>query len=287
MAFTPDASEADAVRPVRQRTEALAVASDAASVQVNATSVQVNTGGNQQDERETEISSGSYKPAERAAIDDANEVFGPVIEADVEAADRLEDIERWAPSLVRGVRAIRDRAMREVGARNRFSNEYRKQFRALLIAEPIGPWLLDPNHRADLDAVNYLGDDDNLDKFIDWCATTMTDKDRRKWRKLRTRVMHFKIWRTGAVGKSDRRTPDQKEIEKVRAEGHKAEAALLGEIEQARRELATHAIETTDTLWAILARAGSDMVFQSLKDHDAEDFGRALYKKLGAWLPAL
>jgi hypothetical protein len=73
-----------------------------------------------------------YRPDERVAIDDANEAFGPVIAADIEAVGRLEDVEVWAPRLVRGVRAIRDRAMRETGNLNRFGSPYQHRFSDLL-----------------------------------------------------------------------------------------------------------------------------------------------------------
>jgi hypothetical protein len=76
----------------------------------------------------------TYTPEERTAIDQANEAFVPVIKA----IDTFENIEAWMPPLVRGVRALRDRAMRETGALNYMDQEYRKTFGDLLNAEPIG-----------------------------------------------------------------------------------------------------------------------------------------------------
>ena len=64
----------------------------------------------------------AYTPEERTAIDQANEAFAPVIEA----VDTFEEIEAWVPPLVRGVRALRDRAMRETGALNYMDQQYRK-----------------------------------------------------------------------------------------------------------------------------------------------------------------
>ena len=90
--------------------------------------------------------------------------------------------------------------------------------------------------------------------------------------------------RTAPFRTTDRRTPDQKEIERVRTEGHKADAARLAEVEQARRELATQTIETTETFWTALHQAGPEKFVQALKDHDAKDYARAVYKLLGGWL---
>jgi hypothetical protein len=272
MTSPPAASEAGAVHPVCERTGDAGSAAD--------TSVRMDTGWNQEGEKETEITSSGYKRAERAAIDDANEVFSPVIEADVKAVERLEDIEHWAPSLVRGVRAIRDRATRETGALNRCGHHYKKRFGDLLIVEPIGPWLLDKNRRADLDAVHYLGDDGNLDKFMDWRATKMTEKDRKRWRKLRTQVEHFKKWRKGAVGITDRRTSAQRAIEQVRADGHKADAASLAQIEQLRRELIT-GIETAETLSLALDHAGVEKVVDAILACQTDGFARTVYELLG------
>jgi hypothetical protein len=222
-----------------------------------------------------------YRPDERIAIDDANEAFGPVVDADIEAGERSEDIEGWTLRLVRGVRAIRDRAMRETGALNRFDSQYRTRFGDLLNAEPIGPWLLDKNHRAFLHAVHYLGDDDNLDKFMRWRETMMTEDDHKKWRSLRTQVDHFKKWREGTVVNCDRRTSAQREIEQVRAEGHKAEAALLAEVEQARHELVTSKIETTETLSMALDHAGPEKLVEAIMACPAQGFARAVYELLG------
>jgi hypothetical protein len=244
-------------------------------------SVRTDTAQNQDDERQRESAEFGYSPAERATIDRANEAFAPIIEA----VDKLEDIEVWVPPVVKGVRPLRDRAMRETGALNYFDQQYRTRFRDLVNAEPFGPWLLDEGRRSLLDAIHYLGSDDAyLDSFIEWRRTTLTDEQRKKWRKLRTLVDHFKEWQGGKVARTDRRTPDQKEIEAVRMEGHKADAALMAQVEQARREVATHVIEGTDTLWAILDKAGPQRFVESLQDHDAKDYARAVYKLLGAWL---
>ena len=97
---------------------------------------------------------------------------------------------------------------------------------------------------------------------MEWRATKITEKQRKKWRNLRTLVDHFKQWQDGTVPNNDRRTPDQKEIEQVRTEGHKADAARLAEVEQARRELATQTIESTETLWTVL-QAGPEKFVQS------------------------
>jgi hypothetical protein len=168
--------------------------------------------------------------------------------------------------------------MRETGASNCLDQQYRTRFGDLLNAEPFGPWLLDKHRRSLLDAVHYLGSDDTyLDSFIEWRRTTLTDGQRKKWRTPRTLVDHFKDWQSGTVSIRDRRTPDQKQIELVRTEGHKADAARLIEVEQTRRELATHAIESTDTLWAILDKAGPEKFVQSLRDYDAKDYARAVY----------
>jgi hypothetical protein len=182
-----------------------------------------------------------------------------------------------------GVRVLRSHAKRETGALNYFDQQYRTRFGDLLSAEPIGPWLL--AHHAELDAVHYLGsDDERLDKFTAWRRTQITEEQRKKWRSLRTLVDHFKQWQSGAVRNHDRRTTDQKAIERVRTEGHKAEAARLAEVEQVRQELATGTIKTTETLWAALCRAGPEMVVQALKDHDAKDYARTVYELIGRWL---
>jgi hypothetical protein len=247
------------------------------------TSVPTNTAQNDDDEQGTEspASDFAYTPEERVAIDEANEAFAPIIEA----VDALENIEAWVPSMVKGVRALRDRAMRETGALHYLDQEYRKAFGDLLNAEPIGPWLLDKRRRSLLNAVHYLGSEDAyLDAFMEWRATKITEKHRGKWRNLRTLVDHFKQWQDGTIPNNDRRTPDQKEIEQVRTEGHKADAARLNEVQQARRELATQAIESTETLWTVLHQAGPERFVQSLRYHDAKEYARAVYKLLGGWL---
>jgi hypothetical protein len=273
---TPNGGEACAVPLVGQRTDAQAVGSAADN-----TSVRMDTAWNQEDGKGTERSTSSgYSPGERAAIDEANAAFAPIIEA----TDRLEKIEVWVPPVVKGVRALRERAMRETGALNYFDHQYRMRFGDLLDAEPIGPWLLDDRRRSLLAAVQYLGSDVTyLDSFMEWWRK-LTDKQHRKWRKLRTLVDQFKKWQPGTIPERDRRTPDQKEIEAVRTDGHKADAARLAEVEQARRELATQTIESTDTLWTVLDEARPEKVFQSLRDHDAKDYGRVLYELLGTWL---
>jgi hypothetical protein len=275
MTSTPDGDEAVAVPMLCQCTDAQALGSAADN-----TSVPTDTGWNQEDGRGTERTSSGYSPGERAAIDLANAAFAPIIEA----IDTLESIESWVPPVVRGVRALRDRAMRETGALNYFDHQYRRRFGDLLNAEPIGPWLLDDRRRSLLAAVQYLGSDVTyLDSFMEWWRK-LTDKRRRNWRKLRTLVDQFKIWQRGTIPERDRRSPDQKEIEAVRTDGHKADAARLAEVEQARHELATQTIESTDTLWTVLDEARPEKVFQSLRDHDAKDYGRALYELLGPWL---
>jgi hypothetical protein len=234
----------------------------------------------QNDEQITEPTSG-YTPQERTAIDKAIEAFGVVIKA----VDTVEQFESWVPSVVRGVRALRDRAKRETGALNYLDPEYQKRFGDLLNDEPIGPWLLDKHRRSLLNAVHYLGSEDAyLDIFLDWLATKITEKQRKKWRNLRTLVDHFKEWQNGTTPNNDRRTPEQKEIERVRTEGHKADAARLAEVEQARQELATRAVETTETFWMALDHAGPEKFVQTLRDHDAKEYARAVYKLLGGWL---
>jgi hypothetical protein len=246
------------------------------------TSVRTDTGNQaQNDEQAIEPTEFAYTPAERTAIDQANEAFAPVIES----VDTIEDIESWVPPLVRGVRALRDRAMRETGALNYFDQQYRRKFSDLLNAEPIGPWLLDERRRSLLDAVHYLGREDTyLDVFIEWRRTEITEQQRNKWRSLRILVEHFKKWQRGTVPKKDRRTSDQKAIEQVRTEGHKADAARLAEVEQARQELATRTIETTETFWTALRQAGPEKFVQTLKDQDAKEYGRTSYDLLGHWL---
>jgi hypothetical protein len=236
---------------------------------------------NQNDEQAIEptgLTEFDYTPEERAAIDQANEAFAPVIEA----VDTFGNVEAWVPPLVRAVRAFRDRAMRETGALNHQDHQYQMAFRGLLNAEPIGPWLLNKGRRAELAAVHYLGSDDAyLNEFMEWLRT-ITEEQREKWRTLRTLVEHFKRAQTGTVPNRDRRTSDQEAIERVRSEG--PDAALLAEVEQARRELATRTIETTGTFWAALRQAGAKKFVQTLIDHDAKEFGRTAYELLGAWL---
>jgi hypothetical protein len=259
----------------------MALGKEKLSKQLDGSSVRADTGRNEDEEQGTEPTEFAYSPSARAAIDGANEAFAPIIEA-VEA---LENIEAWVPPVVKGVRALRDRAMRETGALTYLDQQYRTRFGDLLNAEPIGPWLLDERRRSLLDAVHYLGSDDTyLDSFMEWRRARITDEQRNKWRKLRTLVDHFKQWQRGSVPDRDRRTPDQKEIEAVRTEGHKADAALVAQVEQARREVATHVIESTDTLWAILHKAGPQRFVESLQDHDAKDYALAVYKLLGPWL---
>jgi hypothetical protein len=223
----------------------------------------------------------AYTPEERTAINQANEAFTPVIKA----VDTFENVEAWVPPLIRGVRALRDRAVRETGAVNYMDHQYRKKFGDLLNAEPIGPWLLDEHRRSLLDAVHYLGSDDTcLDTFMEWLRTKVTAEQRKKWRTLRTLVDHFKRWQSGTVPNKDRRTANQKAIERIRTEGHKADAALLAEVNQARQELANGTIESMATLWTVLDHAGPEKFVQALKDHGAKDYARIAHKLLGAWL---
>jgi hypothetical protein len=233
------------------------------------------------DERDPKAPDFAYSAEERAALDEAATAFAPIIKA----IDTLEDIERWVPPVVKGVRALRDRAMRDAGALTYHDNQYRLTFRDLLHAEPIGPWLLDEHRRSFLDAIHFLGSDDTfLDTFMEWRRTKLSDEQRRKWRQLRTLVDHFKQWQCGIVLNTDRRTDDQKQIERVRADGHKADAAALAEIEQTRRELATRTIESSDTLWGVLEKAGPEGVFHCVTDHGAKDYAHTLYELLAAWL---
>ncbi len=223
----------------------------------------------------------AYTPEERKAIDRANEAFAPVIEA----VDRLEEIEVWAPPLVTGVRALRERAKRETGALDYFDHQCRRRFGDLMNAEPIGPWLLDKHRRPLLHAVHYLGEDDSyLDIFMHWLRTKVTADQRKKWRTLRTLVDHFKLWHSGTVPNKNRRTSNQKIIEEVRTEGHKADLAHEAETVAVRQELATGTIESVQTLWTVLDHAGPEKFVQALKDHDAKDYARIAHKLLGAWL---
>jgi hypothetical protein len=59
---------------------------------------------------------------------------------------------------------------------------------------------------------------------------------------------------------------------------------LIIELQQARQELATKAVENPETLWTVLDEARPEKVFQSLRDHGAKDYARVLYELLGAWL---
>jgi hypothetical protein len=247
------------------------------------TSVRRDTGEQTQNDEQITEPIGGYTPQERTAIDEANAAFAPVIDAAGALDKTIENIETWAAPLVRGVRALRISAKRESGALNYFDPDYRKKFGDLLKDEPIGPWLL--AHHAELDAVHYLGSDDKrLDKFLEWRRTEITEEQRQKWHSLRTLVGHFKKWQLGTVPNKDRRRPDQKEIERVRTEGHKADAARLAESELARRELATRMIETTETLWEVLRQAGPEMEAQAIMEHDAKDHARTLYETFGRWL---
>jgi hypothetical protein len=215
----PDGGEAGAVGLLCQR-DAQAVGSAA-----DHTSVPTDAGLVQDDERGPKATDFAYTPEERTAIDQANAAFAPIIEA----IDKLEDIEAWVPPLVKGVRALRDRAMRETGALTYLDQQYRTRFGDLLNAEPFGPWLLDKGRSSLRDAIHYLGSDDTyLDSFMEWWRK-LTDEQRREWRNLRTLVDHFKKWQRGTVPDTDGRTPDQKEIEAVRTDGHKADAARLAE----------------------------------------------------------
>jgi hypothetical protein len=252
---------------------------EATSPAADGSCVRTNTGERTKNDDQLPVPTGFvYTAEERTALDQANAAMAPVIEA-VETLDKLE---AWVPPLVRGVRALRARAMRETGALNHFDQQYRTRFGDLLNAEPFGPWLLD--HGRLRDAVHYLGSDDTyLDAFVEWWRA-LTDEERKKWRALHTLVDHFKLSQSGAVPKKDRRTADQKVIERVRAEGHKVDAARLAEVAQVRHELATHTIETSETLWAALNQAGPEQVVQAVKDHDAKDYGRTLYKLLAGWL---
>jgi hypothetical protein len=243
-------------------------------------SVRTNTDEQTQNDAQAAEPTGfAYSAEERTAIDEANEALVPVIEA----VDALENIEAWVPPLVRGVRALRDRAVRETRALHLLDGQYRRRLGDLLNAEPIGPWLLD-RHRL-LNAVHYLGEDDSyLDIFTNWRRAIITDKQRKTWRALPTLVDHFKHWQSGTVPSKDRRTSDQKAIERVRTEGHKADLAREAEVEEARHELATQTIATTETLWTVLRQAGPGMVVQALRDQDAKDYARSVYKLLGGWL---
>jgi hypothetical protein len=254
--------------------DALAAAADGSSVRTD-TAAQP-----QSDAQAIEPTGLAYTPEERAAIDHANETFAPVIKS----IDTFENVEAWVPPLVTGVRALRDRATRETGALNYMDQEYRKKFGDLLNAEPIGPWLLNDHRHSLLDAVHYLGSDDTyLEAFMEWRRTKITDEQRKKWRALRTLVDHFKDWQNGTIPNRDRRTSDQRAIERIRSEGHKADAARLVEVEQARRELATRTMETT-TFWTALRQAGAEKFVRTLRDHDAKDYARTAYELLGRWL---
>jgi hypothetical protein len=159
----------------------------------DASSVRTDTAQSQNEEA-AEPTRFAYTPEERTAIDQANQAFAPIIEA----ADTIDNIESWVPALVRGVRALRDRAVRETGAPNYLDHEYRKTFGDLLNAEPIGPWLLDKHRCSLLDAVHYLGSNDTyLDTFMESRRTKITEEEREKWRTLRILVECFKQWHSG------------------------------------------------------------------------------------------
>jgi hypothetical protein len=252
-----------------------------ATAHADNTSVRGDTGVVQHDEQDPKAADFAYSAEEREAIDQANAAFAPIIRA----VKTLEDIACWVPPVVKGVRALRDRAMRETGALTHLDHQYREKFGDLINAEPIGPWLLDERRRSLLDAVHYLGSDDTyLDAFMQWWRTKLSDEQRRKWSKLRTLVDHFKQWRGGIVRNRDRRTPDQKETERVRAEGHKADAAALAEVEQTRRELVAHAIKSSDTFWTLLQKAGPERFVHCLRDNNAKDYARAVHELLDPWL---
>ena len=245
------------------------------------TSVCTNTGNEPPPEPTIEPHEFEYTPEERAALDEANEAFAPLIEA----VETVEDIERWVPPVVKGVRALRDRAVRETGALNYQDGQYKRAFGDLLNAEPFGPWLLDEHRRPLLDAVHYLGSNDAyLDAFIEWRRTKITDKQRKTWRKLPTLVDHFKQWQSGITPSKDRRTPDQKAIERVRDEGHKADQARELEVEQVRQELATKTVETTDTLWTALRQAGPEKLARTVMEHGGKDYAQTVEKLWGPWL---
>ena len=245
------------------------------------TSVCTNTNNEPPADQTIEPHAFEYTPEERAALDEANEAFAPIIEA----VETVEDIERWVPPVVKGVRALRDRAMRETGALNYQDGQYKRAFGDLLNAEPIGLWLLNPHRRPLLDAVHYLGSDDAyIGEFIEWRRTKITTKQREGWRKLPTLVDHFTRWQSGITPSKDRRTPDQKAIERVRGDGHKADQAREREVEQARQELITTTVETTDTLWTVLRQAGPEKFVQALKEHDAKDYARTVHQLLAVWL---
>ena len=60
-------------------------------------SVRRDTGRNEDDEQGTEPTEFAYSSAERAAIDEANEAFAPIIEA----IDMVENIDGWVPPVVK------------------------------------------------------------------------------------------------------------------------------------------------------------------------------------------
>jgi hypothetical protein len=267
-------SKAGAVRPVLQSTEGPATGC------ADDTSVRTDAGQMVGDQQVPEPTNCGYTPEERTAIDRANEAFAPVIKA----IETVEAIEVWVPPLVRGVRALRDRATRETGALNYLDQEYRTRFGDLLNAEPIGSWLLDERRSSLRDAIHYLGSDDTyLDSFLEWRATKISEQQREKWRTLRTLVDHFKAWQSGTVPSNDRRTSAQKEIERVRTEGHQADAARLAEVEQARRELATQTIESTETLRTVLRHAGPKKLVQAIND-EGSDYAETVFELLATSL---
>jgi hypothetical protein len=118
---------------------------------------------------------------------------------------------------------------------------------------------------------------------MEWRRTKITDEQRKKWRTLRTFVDHFKRAQSSTFPNKDRRTTDQRAIERVRTEGHKAEVALLAKVEEAHQELATRTIESMETFWTVLYQAGPEKFVQALKDHGAKDYA-VVHDLLGAWL---
>jgi hypothetical protein len=222
-----------------------------------------------------------YSVEERSALNSAIDAFTLVIQA----VDTLEDVDRWVPPAVKVVRILRDRAMRETEAPNYHDHHYRTKFSELLNAEPIGPWLLDPDRRALLAAVHYLGSENSfLDAFMQWRQVSLSEKQRRKWRSLQTLVEHFKRWQTGTVASSDRRSEDEKKNEEVRTEGHKADAAALAEIEQVRRDVLSEAVNDDAAFWTVLRGAGAERVVECIEKNDAREFATTICERLGLWL---
>ena len=88
------------------------------------------------------------------------------------------------------------------------------------------------------------------------------------------------ISQSGTVPNKDRRTSDQNTIEKVRTQGHKADAAMLAEVEQVRQDFATQAIKRTETLWPVLRQVWRC----SFRLSGTIDYARTAYELLGRWL---